>query len=56
MIMSLYMRLLRYVKEMSKRFTRAQKQLKIARHTVILITTLNIIGFPYATVYLPLIF
>ena len=54
MIMFIYFKLVRYVKEMSKRVTtgntlsRAQRELKMVQRTVILVTTLVIICFPYA--------
>jgi hypothetical protein len=49
-----YFKLVRYVKEMSKRVTplntlsRAQRDLKMVRRTVILVSILFILCFPYA--------
>ncbi|CAF0985585.1 unnamed protein product [Adineta steineri] len=49
-----YFKLIRYVKQMSKRITpvntliRAQRELKMVRRTVILVTILFILCFPYA--------
>ena len=52
--MFVYFKLVRYVKEMSKRVTssnrlsRAQRELKMVRRTVILVSILFILCFPYA--------
>ncbi len=53
-IIFVYFKLVWYVKQMSKRVTpvntllRAQRELKIVRRTMILVTGVVIIGFPYA--------
>jgi len=53
MIMFIYLRLVRYMKKMSKRVTpvnilsRAKRELKMVQRTVILITILIILAFPY---------
>jgi hypothetical protein len=55
MIMFIYFKLVRYVREMGKRLTpvntlfRAQRELKIVQRTVILTSILLILGFPYAS-------
>lgn len=52
-IIFVYFKLVRYVKEMSKRVTpantllRAQRELKMVRRTVILVASVVAIGFPY---------
>jgi hypothetical protein len=54
MIVFIYFKLVRYVREMGKRVTpantllRAQRELKMVQRTVILISILVILGFPYA--------
>lgn len=54
MIMLIYGKLVRYVREMSRRVTpvntllRAQKELQMVRRTVIVVTILVILCFPYA--------
>ncbi|CAF1414182.1 unnamed protein product [Adineta steineri] len=54
MIMLIYFKLVRYVREMGKRVTpvntlfRAQRELKMVQRTVIIITILVILCFPYA--------
>jgi hypothetical protein len=58
MIMYIYWRLCRYVKDMSKRVTvantlsRAQRELKMVRRIVILVMGVTIIGFPYVLLIL----
>ncbi|CAF1280407.1 unnamed protein product [Adineta steineri] len=53
LIMLVYFKLLRYVKKMSKRVTstntlsRAQRELKMVRRTVIMITSIITVGFPF---------
>jgi hypothetical protein len=54
LIMFIYLKLVRYVKQMSKRVTRlntlsrTQRELKMVRRTVILVTILITVCFPYA--------
>ncbi|CAF1423109.1 unnamed protein product [Rotaria sordida] len=56
LIMLIYLKLVRYVKEMSKRVTpinvlaRAEKELRMVQRTVILVTILLALGIPYTII------
>jgi hypothetical protein len=55
LIVLIYFKLVRYVREISKHITtanplvRAQRELKMVRRIVILVIGVTTIGFPYAT-------